>query len=106
MEIPSKIESVTGKKGKKGMRQSDMGSIYRDIVVGPKYRPFSDISLCICCIYDRTFPENIVVISFMTCFSHKILLWSHLWQDIPIFHIIRGGSGHQDSSIIPLSCNF
>ena len=44
----------------------DMGPIYRDIVVGPKYRPFSDISLCICCIYDWTFPENIVVVSFMT----------------------------------------
>ena len=45
---------------------SDMGPIYRDIVVGPKYRPFSDISLCICCVFDRTFPEDIVVVSFMT----------------------------------------
>ena len=45
---------------------ADMGPIYRDIVVGPKYRPFSDISLCICCVFDRTFPEDIVVVSFMT----------------------------------------
>ena len=81
---------------------ADMNSIYRDIVVGPKYRLFSDISLCICCVFDRTFPEDIVVVSFMTWFSHKISLWSHLWKDFPIFHIIRGGSGHQDSSIIPL----
>ena len=46
--------------------EPDMGPIYRDIVVGPKYRPFSDISLCICCVFDRTFPEDIVVVSFMT----------------------------------------
>ena len=46
--------------------EPDIKPIYHDIVVGPKYRPFSDISLCICCIYDWTFPENIVIVLFMT----------------------------------------
>ena len=46
--------------------KADMSPIFRDIGVGPKYRPFSDISLCICCVFDRTFPEDIVVVSFMT----------------------------------------
>ena len=57
----------------------DMGPIYRDIVVGPKYRPFSDISLCICCIHDWTFPENIVVVPYMTECPHNSYSKRRIW---------------------------
>ena len=59
--------------------EADIKPIYRDIVVGPKYRPFSDISLCICCIHDWTFPENIVVVPYMTECPHNSYSKSRIW---------------------------